>query len=69
MSTDVIKAFEKMFGSSMSSWQNSMDLFNTHSKQSWEEFTNMLITANNDMKKRTISTTTKGKQERFIKLI
>ena len=67
MSNDVVKAFEKMFGPSMSSWQNSMDLFNTHTKQSWEEFADMLKTANNDMKKRTISTIAKGQTSTIYK--
>jgi hypothetical protein len=60
MSDDEGKTLEKILGPGMSSWQNSLNLFNTHAKESWEQFTRMLQSANEDLKKKTICTSAKG---------
>lgn len=55
-----IQAFEKIFSTWNSTWQKSIDEFDENIKKSWDESTKMLMTANDDLKKKTISTTSKG---------
>ena len=55
-----IEASEKIFVIWNSTWQKSLEIFDGNIKKSWDESTKMLVTANDDLKNKTISTTSKG---------